>query len=69
MLFCCEVKQQFNPNNITMKNIIKSAAFLLVIIGVASQASANCYTEGGPNGCVKPKHCSNPNPKAGSCVK
>jgi len=52
-----------------MKNIIKSAAFLLVIIGVASQASANCYTEGGPNGCVAPKHCSNPNPKAGSCVK
>jgi hypothetical protein len=52
-----------------MKNIIKAAAFVVVLAGIATQASANCYTEGGPSGCIKPKHCTNSNPKAGNCVK
>jgi len=50
-----------------MKNIIKAAAFVIVLAGIATQASANCYTEGGPNGCIKPKKCTNSNPKAGNC--
>jgi hypothetical protein len=54
-------------NNTPMKNIIKAAAFVIVLAGIATQASANCYTEGGPNGCIKPKKCTNSNPKAGNC--
>jgi hypothetical protein len=54
-------------NNTPMKNIIKAAAFVVVLAGIATQASANCYTEGNSYGCIKPKKCTNSNPKAGNC--